>query len=83
MSNKILFLAAVDSHIYYFHIPFMKLLRDMGYEVEVAASNVGFTDKIEREGFKVYNIPFSRNPISVSNFKAVVSLFKLMKEDML
>ncbi|MGC8557338.1 MAG: hypothetical protein ACP5ML_04795 [Fervidicoccus sp.] len=47
----------------------------MGYEVEVAASNMGFTDKIEREGFKVYNIPFSINPISVSNFRAVVVNF--------
>ncbi|MGB9730377.1 MAG: hypothetical protein ACPL1B_11030 [Thermoprotei archaeon] len=53
----------------------MKLLWDMGYEVEVAASNMGFTDKIEREGFKVYNIPFSINPISVSNFRAVVVNF--------
>lgn len=78
--NKILFLATVDSHIYYFHIPFMKLLRDMGYEVEVACSNVGFTFKIEREGFKVYNIPFSRNPISFLNIKAAIILLKLMKE---
>jgi len=79
--GKILFLATVDSHIYYFHIPFMKLLKDMGYEVEVAASNVGFTEKIEREGFKVYNIPFSRNPISLSNFKAFFSLLRLMRKN--
>ena len=51
--GTVLFLATVDSHIYYFHIPFMKLLRDIGYEVEVVASNVGFKDKIEQEGFKV------------------------------
>jgi glycosyltransferase involved in cell wall biosynthesis len=81
MVKKILFLATVDSHIYYFHIPFMKLLRDMGYEVEVAASNVGFTEKIERDGFKVYNIPFSRNPISPSNFKAFFSLLRLMRKN--
>lgn len=70
---KVLFLATVDLHVYYFHIPFMKLLRDMGYEV--VAANVGFKDKIEQEGFKVYNIPFSRNPISVSNFRTVVVKF--------
>jgi len=78
--GTVLFLATVDSHIYYFHIPFMKLLRDIGYEVEVVASNVGFKDKIEQEGFKVYNIPFSRNPISPSNFKAFFILLRLMKE---
>jgi len=81
MVKKILFLATVDSHIYYFHIPFMKLLKNMGYEVEVAAPNVGFTEKIEEEGFKVYNIPFSRNPLSPSNFKAFFSLFRLMRKN--
>lgn len=80
MGNKILFLATVDVHMYAFHIPFMKLLSDMGYEVEVAASNVGFTDKIEEEGFRVYNIPFSRNPFSISNLKAFFTLLRLMKE---
>ncbi len=79
-SKKILFLATVDSHIYYFHIPSMKLLRDMGYEVEVAASNVGFTEKIEQEGFKVYNIPFSRNPVSPLNIKSFFMLLNLMKK---
>jgi len=79
--GKVLFLATVDSHIYYFHIPFMKILKNMGYEVEVAASNVGFTEKIEVEGFKVYNIPFSRNPISQSNFVAFFSLLRLMRKN--
>lgn len=79
--KKILFLATVDVHIYAFHIPFMKLLSDMGYEVEVAASNVGFTDKIEEEGFRVYNIPFSRNPFSFTNIKTAAILLKLMKKN--
>jgi hypothetical protein len=57
----------------------MKILRDMGYEVEVACSNVGFTDKIEQEGFRVYTIPFSRNPLSYRNIKAIVKLYKIMK----
>jgi len=56
--KKILFLATVDSHIYYFHIPFMKLLRDMGYDVEVAAGPSGFKEKIQEEGFEVYFVSF-------------------------
>ena len=80
-SKRILFLATVDSHIYYFHIPSMKLLRDMGYEVEVACSNVGFTERIEREGFKVYNLPFSRNPLNISNLKAFLMLYRIMKKN--
>jgi glycosyltransferase involved in cell wall biosynthesis len=81
MNQKILFLATVDEHIYAFHIPFMKLLRDMGYEVEVAAADVGFKGKIEKEGFKVYNLPFSRNPLAISNLKAGVRLYRIMKEN--
>jgi len=79
--NRVLFIATVDVHIYAFHIPFMKLLRNMGYEVEVAASNVGFTERIEKEGFKVYNLPFSRNPLSISNLKALVRLYRIMKKN--
>jgi len=79
--RRVLFLSTVDLHIYYFHIPFMKLLRNMGYEVEVAASNVGFTERIEKEGFKVYNLPFSRNSLSISNLKALVRLYRIMKKN--
>jgi len=81
IEKKILFLATVDVHIYAFHIPFMKLLKDMGYEVEVAASNVGFTKKIEQEGFKFYDIPFSRNPLSFKNIKAFFMLLRLMRRN--
>jgi len=80
MIEKILFLATVDSHIYYFHIPFMKLLRDMGYDVEVAAGPSEFKEKIEEEGFKVYPLPFSRNPLSFSNVKVFFVLLNLMKQ---
>jgi len=80
-NHNILFLATVDVHIYAFHIPFMKLLKDMGYEVEVAASNVGFKEKIEKEGFKVYNLPFSRNPLAISNLKALVRLYRIMNKN--
>lgn len=79
--SKILFLATVDVTIYAFLIPHMKLLKNMGYEVEAAASNIGFSNKIREEGFKVYNLPFSRNPLDISNLKAVLTLYRIMKEN--
>lgn len=79
-NRNILFLATVDVHIYSFHIPYMKILRDIGYEVEVAAAPVGFKDEIEKEGFKVYPVPFSRNPFSLSNIRAFFMLLHLMKK---
>ncbi|MGB9794638.1 glycosyltransferase family 4 protein [Caldisericum exile] len=80
-AKRILFLTTLDVTIYSFLIPHMKILKSMGYEVEVAASNVGFTDKIEKEGFKVYNLPFRRNPFSISNIKAFLKLYRIMKEN--
>jgi glycosyltransferase involved in cell wall biosynthesis len=77
--GKVLFLTTIDVTIYAFLIPHMKLLKDMGYEVEAACSNVGFTKRIEEKGFKVYNLPFSRNPFDISNIKAVLGLYQIMK----
>ena len=79
---KALFLATVDSHIYYFHLPFMKLLRLKGYEVEVAASPIyGFKERIEREGFTFHPISFSRNPLHPTNTIAFFQLFRLLKKN--
>jgi glycosyltransferase involved in cell wall biosynthesis len=80
MSRRILFLATVDSHIFYFHLPFMELLRSLGYEVEVAAGEAGFRERIEREGFRVHPIPFSRRPLSFSNFLSFWRLLGLLRE---
>ena len=79
IGKKVLFLTTIDVTIYAFLIPHMKLLKDMGYEVEAACSNVGFTERIEEEGFKVYNLPFSRNPFDISNIQAVLRLYQIMK----
>ena len=80
MGEKILFLATVDVHIYAFHIPFMKLLEGMGYEVEAACANTGFVERIRNEGFTVNEIPFSRNPLSPSNLIAFVLLLRTFRK---
>ncbi|MEM3473744.1 MAG: glycosyltransferase, partial [archaeon] len=77
--GKVLFIATVDSHIYYFHIPFMRLIENMGYKVEVATSNTGFKNRIENEGFTVHDIPFRRNPLNPKNIVAFFILLNLMK----
>jgi len=79
---KVLFLATVDSHLYYFHLPFMKLLRLKGYKVEVAASPIYvFKERIEREGFTFHPISFSRNPLHPTNTIAFFQLFRLLKKN--
>jgi glycosyltransferase involved in cell wall biosynthesis len=51
----------------------------MGYEVEVAAAPVGFAEKVRAEGYEVYPIPFSRNPLSARNIAAYRALRELMQ----
>lgn len=78
--GSILFVANVDSHIWAFHMPFMAMLRNMGYVVEVAAAPAGCADRIRAEGYEVHGIPFSRNPLSVQNIIAYRSLRRIVRE---
>ena len=77
--KAVAFVATVDVHIYAFHIPFMKMLAEMGYEVEVACANTGFVERIRDEGFTVNEIPFSRNPLNPSNLIAFVLLLRTFR----
>lgn len=77
MQNKVLLIATVQSHICQFHKPLVKMLHDHGYEVHVAARN----NLAEKNGLKldfvdkIYDFPFARSPLSMSNLKA----FKMLK----
>jgi len=78
--GSILFVANIDSHIWAFHMPYIRLLRDMGYVVEVAAAPAGCADKIHAEGYEVHSIPFARNPLSMGNFSAYRALRGIMQD---
>ena len=64
--KKALFTATVDSHILHFHLPYLKLLRDMGYEVHVITNG---TEKIPGAD-KRHTVPFARSPLSLNNVQA-------------
>jgi len=81
MSKKVLIVASVvKTHIMQFHIPTLKMLKEMGYEVHVCAKNdyrnaaecqIPFCDKY-------INIGFNRTPLSIKNYKSYNQLKKLM-----
>ncbi len=77
--RKVLLVATVQSHIAQFHIPLIEMLTEKGVEVQVAArdnlkekNGLKISDKVS----KVYDVPFSRSPLSSQNIKA----YKLLKE---
>lgn len=71
MKDKVLFVATLDEgHINKFHIPYLKLLSQKGYEVHVACSG---NAEIPYCDFK-HKISFKRNPYNFSNFYAYKEL---------
>ena len=76
--KKVLFVATVDSHIELFHLPYLKMFKDKGWEVHVATGEgkqIKYCDK------KIV-LPMKRSPYNlVANLKAVRQLKKIIKEE--
>ena len=71
--KKILFIATVvKTHIMEFHIPILRILKEMGWETSVAAKNdyEDPNDCIIPYCDIYYEIPFERNPLKLQNIKA-------------
>lgn len=80
--KKVLYVATVvKTHIMEFHIPYLKMLKEMGWETAVASRNdyenpedciIPFCDSY-------YDIPFKRFPFHKGNLKAYKMLKKLIE----
>lgn len=74
--KKVLYVATVDVHIRTFHLPYLKLLHDNGYEVHVATNG--------NEEFpycdKKHQICIERSPFKISNIKAIRQLRKVIND---
>ena len=78
--KRVLLIATVQSHIGQFHKPLMKLLKENGWEIHVAARN----NLAEKNGLQleypdqVFDIPFQRSPLDFRNVKAYKQLKRLL-----
>lgn len=82
--KKILFVATVvKTHITQFHIPYLHLLKDMGWSTAVAANDTQDYLSTCRIPWcdRFYPIPFARNPFHPRNLKAYVILKKLLDQE--
>ena len=79
----LLLVATVQSHIAQFHKPLMRLLKENGWEIHVAARN----NLAEKNGLsmeypdRVFDVPFLRSPFDPRNFKAYRMLRKILAEN--
>lgn len=75
--KKVLFTATVDSHILQFHLPFLKLFKEKGYEVHVATNG---NEEIPYCDVK-HVVSFERSPFKLNNLKAIKQLKKICNEE--
>lgn len=81
--KKVLYVATVASHICQFHLPYLKMFQEKGYQVHVAARD----NLAEKNGLQLkytnrhVNIPFQRSPFSPKNIIAYKQLKKLLDKE--
>lgn len=75
--KKILFVATVAEHFYYFHIPVFKYFHDIGWQVEVACHGDLPLEYCDRR----YELPIKRSPADKDNIAAFKQLHGIIKEN--
>ncbi len=80
--KKILFVATMQSHVGQFHNATIKALKEKGYEIHVAAkNNLKEKDTLTlSQADMVFDLPFARSPLSITNLKAYKMLKKIVKD---
>ena len=81
--KKVLFVATVvKTHIMEFHIPYLKMFKEMGWKTAVAARNDYEipSDCVIPYCDTHYDILFERNPLKIRNIKAYKELKKVIDE---
>lgn len=81
--KKVLFVATlVKNHIAEFHLPYLKLFKDMGWETAVAAKNdyENPADCVIPNCDVFYNVPFERSPLKKENLAAYKQVKRIVRE---
>ena len=76
--KKILFVANIQRHFIAFHLPYMKWLKEQGYEVHCAANGGDVKVPIVD---KQFNICVQRSPFHLDNIKAYRQLKDIIKSE--
>ena len=81
--KKVLYVATVLSHICQFHLHYLRMFKEQGYEVHVAARD----NLAEKNGLQLqyadqhFEIPFQRSPFSPKNITSYKQLKKLIDKE--
>lgn len=75
--KKILYVATITKHFYYFHLPSMKMFKDMGWQVDVASHGDTVLPYCDNQ----FEIPIQRSPADKKNLDAYKQLKKIIEEN--
>lgn len=81
--KKVLYVATVLSHICQFHLPYLKMFQEKGFEVHVAAHD----NLAEKNGLQLkyadkhFEIPFRRSPFNPKNITSYKQLKKILDKE--
>lgn len=80
--KKVLYITTVSRTINAFLVPHIEMLLENEYKVDCATCvDKKVNEVLINKGVKIFNIPFSRSPLSFGNIKAFRELIKLQKEN--
>ena len=80
--KKILYVTTIDLTMNTFLVSHILELRKKGYQVDCACNIQNVLDKkLKQNGVRNYHINFSRNPLSINNFKAMKEIRELQKKN--
>ena len=80
--KKVLFVATlVKNHMAEFHLPYLKLFKEMGWETAVAAKNDydDPADCVIPNCDAFYDIPFERSPLKKQNLAAYRAVERIIR----
>ena len=72
--RRVLFCTTLDNQILHFHVPYIRMLREQGRQVDVASHGnvpMPFCDA-------KYDVPFTKNPLSGGNLAAYRQLRRIL-----
>ena len=75
--KKILFVATITEHFYYFHLPYLKMFHELGWQVDVASHGDIELPWCDNR----YEIPIRRSPADKENLQAYKMLKKIINDN--
>lgn len=80
--TKVLYMTTVSRTINAFLVPHIQMLLDEGYQVDIATCiDKPIDSSLIKNGVKVFNLPFERNPLHSGNIKAFAKLIQIQKKE--